>query len=891
MALQGTFVADFSSFQTACDNAVLKLRGFEDSSTKVTGQLNRMADSLSGVKIVQQAQLAVEAVERLGGASRLTENELQRVGAIAAEAAAKLRALGQDVSPQMEALAASVKKVTEPSIALSVALGNIASSVLLKASAAITDFGSQALLTSARVETLSSVAHFLGAQAGFSASGVDALVASLRAQGITSAQANDTIIQLTRANLSLADATKLATVAQSLARSTGQNSSETVNQLIHGIQTLQVETLRNAGVVIQLDQEYIKFSATHGRLVTSLGAEEKQQIALAAVLREGERVAGVYGITNQNVGGKIQSLARYQEEAAKSIGDVFLPVLRIGVEALTEFYKIVQKAPEVFAVVGVSMVGLATAFTAFKAASLAGVISTTTLTAALGLLGPAALLVGTAFASYKLGGIIGEFTGLTDVVTRVTGGVMGLSAAEIEATISARKFQDSAEGHAAAAANQAKALDQLQVSAKAAAAAQAVQAEANAKSLEAAKDAMEAAKKYAAALEEVQSAGEGWKGTLDTIDGAVAEGIKYYIEAGVSQDKLATFYGVTATQVRAVASALKEATAEGRLAESSIKELTKLQDRYNVIVAQEGTARDQQIAAIHRWYDDLTATLKKSGTYTAAIAAQMATDMGREIEHIGADWRALAATSQEALQQAYEKAQATLEEAESGSLHFSQAAIQHFRDVRDAALDAMRGITPGLKEAESEFELFNEKVMGIKTSFEGWNSAVMGVNDALDKNRQKQDAASAAKKKNAEMGNTIDSATAAQDPEINNYLKEGWSLKNAEALKMAKLYGFTPKLFDALGNPETAPSPGERVPGYAGGVMGAPGGLAMVGERGPELVQLPRGSNVIPFGGSGGGSVSFVNNFSISGADERSAKQMASIIMRQLKSQRQFGAA
>lgn len=36
------------------------------------------------------------------------------------------------------------------------------------------------------------------------------------------------------------------------------------------------------------------------------------------------------------------------------------------------------------------------------------------------------------------------------------------------------------------------------------------------------------------------------------------------------------------------------------------------------------------------------------------------------------------------------------------------------------------------------------------------------------------------------------------------------------------------------------------VPGFANGTRSAPGGLAVVGERGPELVNLPRGSQVIP---------------------------------------------
>lgn len=46
------------------------------------------------------------------------------------------------------------------------------------------------------------------------------------------------------------------------------------------------------------------------------------------------------------------------------------------------------------------------------------------------------------------------------------------------------------------------------------------------------------------------------------------------------------------------------------------------------------------------------------------------------------------------------------------------------------------------------------------------------------------------------------------------------------------------------------------VPGYASGTSFHPGGWAMVGERGPELVNMPRGSSVFPHGtGPGGGNV------------------------------------
>ncbi|WP_413709825.1 tape measure protein [Rhizobium sp. Rhizsp82] len=60
-------------------------------------------------------------------------------------------------------------------------------------------------------------------------------------------------------------------------------------------------------------------------------------------------------------------------------------------------------------------------------------------------------------------------------------------------------------------------------------------------------------------------------------------------------------------------------------------------------------------------------------------------------------------------------------------------------------------------------------------------------------------------------------------------------------------------------------SNGASIPGFATGTRSAPGGLALVGERGPELVNLPKGSQVMPTlpsmkalnGGAAGSSQSF----------------------------------
>ena len=47
-----------------------------------------------------------------------------------------------------------------------------------------------------------------------------------------------------------------------------------------------------------------------------------------------------------------------------------------------------------------------------------------------------------------------------------------------------------------------------------------------------------------------------------------------------------------------------------------------------------------------------------------------------------------------------------------------------------------------------------------------------------------------------------------------------------------------------------------HIPGFASGVQNFSGGMAVVGENGPELVNLPAGSSVIPNSGTNGVQVS-----------------------------------
>ena len=61
MAITGTFEADFSSFQQAVADADVSLTGFQANASKVEAGLNRVANSLSGTTVIQNATLMAAA--------------------------------------------------------------------------------------------------------------------------------------------------------------------------------------------------------------------------------------------------------------------------------------------------------------------------------------------------------------------------------------------------------------------------------------------------------------------------------------------------------------------------------------------------------------------------------------------------------------------------------------------------------------------------------------------------------------------------------------------------------------------------------------------------------------------------------------------------------------
>lgn len=125
MALTGTFIADFASFDAACAKAVVSLKDFESGGAKVESRMNRMADSFSGRKIIEDAKLMATIFTDAGGAAGLTTAELQRMGTVGSEAMEKLRKTGEPIPENLRAMVRATRDVGDASEALKPKIGGL----------------------------------------------------------------------------------------------------------------------------------------------------------------------------------------------------------------------------------------------------------------------------------------------------------------------------------------------------------------------------------------------------------------------------------------------------------------------------------------------------------------------------------------------------------------------------------------------------------------------------------------------------------------------------------------------------------------------------------------------------------------------------------------------
>jgi hypothetical protein len=205
------------------------------------------------------------------------------------------------------------------------------------ATTAAVAFGVHAFQAASKVAGMNASLAALAKANHVSQGAITGNIDAMRRQGIAYQDAQQTVGDLVRNHISLANATALSRISQNAAAVTGRSYGQVEQGLTRAIASGNAGALRRAGIVVDTTAKIKAYAAAHGIATTALTLEQKQQITLNAVLQAGGRVAGAYAAQLKTPQGAMHLMKLTAEELTLSIGGQLVKALT---PAFTGFAKL-----------------------------------------------------------------------------------------------------------------------------------------------------------------------------------------------------------------------------------------------------------------------------------------------------------------------------------------------------------------------------------------------------------------------------------------------------------------------------------------------------------------------------------------------------------------------
>lgn len=196
----------------------------------------------------------------------------------------------------------------------------------------------------------------------------------------------------------------------------------------------------------------------------------------------------------------------------------------------------------------------------------------------------------------------------------------------------------------------------------------------------------------------------------------------------------------------------------------------------------------------------------------------------------------------------------------------SVAALTRYTDAMGLAYEIQKQLNEGTLDFSSGLTEIIDKLLQTGDVI---GAAAVAMGDAIGK---------AASDGQVSFKSLAQAAAGAAAKIVRAYIQQGVAAAVAKALGSSIPFPFNIAAGAAAGGVAAAlftkAIGAIGVKGFARGTNNAPGGMALVGEQGPELINLPRGSQVFPtpktnqmLSGMGGGNMNVSGEFTVRGTD------------------------
>lgn len=259
------------------------------------------------------------------------------------EVRARLTAETAQFTKGMQDAAKSAEQFNQTSQRLHAAMVGLGA-VSAVAATAFIGFGVKAFNAAARVDELDIALQAVGSSSGLGYEKLNETAYAVKALGIETAVAQQSVLTLVQQNVDLAYATDLARAAQDLAVISQRNSTDVFNSMTMAIQTQNAQALRGIGVNTTSSQAFAEYAKTLGKSAKDLTQVEQKQAIVNAILKDAATYANVYTLAMTKPGKVLRSFPRLFNDMQVAIGDALLKGFGPLIYQVYEFTKKIDGA-------------------------------------------------------------------------------------------------------------------------------------------------------------------------------------------------------------------------------------------------------------------------------------------------------------------------------------------------------------------------------------------------------------------------------------------------------------------------------------------------------------------------------------------------------------------